>query len=349
MDGENDDVVVTQEMFDQMDTALGFGPDEDTSDAATGDLPADLGESGDSIGDSKPDQPDKPAVSESSQGGSDSPDTWKPETRAQWGTLPQPVRDEILKRENDMKAGFEQIAKIKDSAGFGETVNKLLDPYRSEFEAIGVHPLQQVETMLQVHKMLKGGTPQGKIAVFREFAKDYGIDITTLAGAPQGEGQESSTVARLQSEVDSLKNTHVQRETAERNQRVAETNQRIQAFREDPANRHYDALVGTMTNLIRAGQAKDLRDAYDQAVWLDPTVREEVLKEKAGAETAAREEASRKAATERAAQAARDRKATSVNVRPTNTQRSGGAANPKTGTVDDTLRETLSRIQGRDG
>jgi colicin import membrane protein len=136
-------------------------------------------------------------------------------------------------------------------------------------------------------------------------------------------------------------------EQAEQASRLAESQRRINEFK--VTRPHYEKVVGIMTNLIRAGQAQDLDDSYEQAILLHPETKQEVIREQVEAQRKAEAEAAKATADKAAEQAKRDRRATSTNVRATNTQRGGGAARPTTGTVDDTLRATLDAIRGRDG
>jgi hypothetical protein len=86
-----------------------------------------------------------------------------------------------------------------------------------------------------------------------------------------------------------------------------------------------------MSALLQAGQAKDLADAYEQAVYANPTTRAAVLQQQAAAQ---REEAAKKAQAARAA--------ASVNV----PRRPAMPTAQPIGSMDDTIRETFRRLTG---
>ena len=360
-----DDAEQMESLVEKLGEALNF-PDEPDPDSGTDD-PADPGLPGDPADAPSGDSPGKPALgstgapADAGTGAETTvapgagapaagavPDTWKPEiVNTHWATLPTEVRSEIMRREDDIRRGFEAISGLREAAGFAQRVSQVLAPHLDDMEAAGMHPLEGVDNMLKVHKYLRTAPMAAKIQTFRNFAADYGIDLAALGVAAPDSGAQPSPVEGLRSELQEVKTTLQRRDEAERQARVAESHRRIEAFK---VNRpHYDKVVGIMTNLIRAGQAQDLDDSYEQAILLHPETKEQVIREQVEAARQAEAVAAKAKADQIAEQAKRDRKATSTNVKATNTQRGGGAARPTTGTVDDTLRRTLEAIRGRDG
>jgi hypothetical protein len=107
-------------------------------------------------------------------------------------------------------------------------------------------------------------------------------------------------------------------------------NNEIVKFSSDPSHSHFESVKSDMAGLLQAGLAKDLADAYEQAVWRNPTIRASILAEQ--------QAEAKKGATQKA-QAAKT--AASVNVR---TRPSMPVSQP-IGTMDDTIRSTLRRLQ----
>jgi hypothetical protein len=85
-----------------------------------------------------------------------------------------------------------------------------------------------------------------------------------------------------------------------------------------------------MAALLQAGQAKDLQDAYEQAVWANPQTRTSLI---------AQQQQEAKAKATQTAQAAKQ--AASVNTRA----RPSMPISQPIGTMDDTIRATLRRLQ----
>jgi len=76
----------------------------------------------------------------------------------------------------------------------------------------------------------------------------------------------------------------------------------IKTFAADPKNVHFETVKAHMAALLKGGIAKDLQDAYDQAVYANPQTRSSLLEaktvsdnEKRVAEQKARAEAAKRA------------------------------------------------------
>lgn len=269
------------------------------------------------------------AAATSSEGTSavPAPRTWRPEAAAEWSKLPPVVQAEIAKREEDMFRGLEGY---KADAQTGKAFQQVLSPYNQIFQQYGINPVAQVNNLLQAHYQLAFGSQAEKTALIQRLISDYGVQV---GEAPYVDPQ----VASLQQEIAALKsnlNGMVKgQETAVR----ADLNKQIEAFASDPAHPDFDAVAGDIAQLLRTGQAANLQDAYDKALWLNPATRAKQIER----ETANRAAAAKKEAEEKAAAA---RKATAANV--TTRPKSASAAAPQ-GSFEDTLNATLAAINAR--
>jgi len=58
-----------------------------------------------------------------------------------------------------------------------------------------------------------------------------------------------------------------------------EANNDVETFASEPGHEHFGQVRQIMAGLVREGKAKNLQDAYDQAVWAHPYVRAELLQQ----------------------------------------------------------------------
>jgi hypothetical protein len=246
------------------------------------------------------------------------------------------VQQEVLKREEDMFRGLESY---RTAAGFGQTVHKTLQPYLPILQQYNIDPVQQIAGLMQSHHTLALGTPEQKAGLLLKITKDYGIDLQTLVqmADPNNAPYVDPTVQHLTQTVQTL-----QSELAKQNQqRLTETRAKlsadIDAFAKDGKNLYFSEVANDMAVLIESGVCKTLPEAYEKAVWSNPSTRQREATRLA----AEKAEEDRKAAEARAASV---RKATGANVR--STAKSGRATAP-VGSIDDTLRETMAAIQAR--
>ena len=256
------------------------------------------------------------------------PKTWRPEAAAKFATLPPEVQQEVLKREEDIFKGLESY---KADASIGKALKGIIQPYMQVFQAQGIDPMQQVSGLMRAHVALATGTPEQKQQFFRHLAKEYGVDLDVEA--PYVDPQ----VAGLQKQLSDLQSRLNGREQHEANEARSKLQAEIDSFASDPAHQYFDEVANDIAGLLRSGAAKDLKGAYDKAIWANPITRaKEQARLTADADAKAKAEAA-----ERAKQA---RKATGANVKSSAKAASGTAP---LGSIDDTLNAALVAIKSR--
>lgn len=260
------------------------------------------------------------------------PKTWRQGALSQWASLPAEVRDEVLKREEDMFRGIEQY---KADAGYAKSIKEALTPFMPSLQRYNIDPVQHIGALMKAHHDLALGTPEDKLATFQRLAQDYGIDLGHLA--PEAQPFVDPQVARLQTELREIRSTITNAEQQRQEAVIAENKAKIAAFAGDPAHPHFDKVSSDMAALLQSGAAKTLEDAYERAVWMNPETRAaEVSRQHAEKTKQGLEEAKRKAEEAKRAAAA--------NVR-TSAKSGSGTAAPRS--MDDTLQETLAAINAR--
>lgn len=260
------------------------------------------------------------------------PNTWKKEATAEWAKLPEGIRQEIHRREADFHKG---IGQYKDAAGFGSQMAQELMPYQQTINEKGIHPREIVKTLGSAWNTLVTGTAEAKTALLLQMAKDYGINIaappaegsTATAGAIQDDPRLATALQRLEKLEGHLSTQERQRAEADFAAKVEEVN----AFGVDPKHPHFEAVRTDMGILVETGRAKDLQEAYDKAIWINPEVRASLLAEQ-----------EKERASKAAEQAAAARKAAGANV----IRRGTPPVAAKPGSIEDTLRANLRRMNG---
>jgi hypothetical protein len=261
------------------------------------------------------------------------PKTWRKEAAAEWAALSPTVRAEIAKREQDIFSGLESY---KTDASFGKSVQSVLQPYLPTLRQHGIDPLQQISGLMQAHYNLVTGSPETKIQYLSKIAQDYGVALDQLQ--PAGDQlYVDPAVKDLQSKFNALQSERAAEFQARAAAEQATLVKEIEAFSLDPKNPYFKDVANDMVRLLEAKAAKTLQEAYEQAIWINPSIRsKEIARQQA--------EATTKAAAEETARAEAARKATAVNVKTK--AKSAGAAAPL-GSIDDTLAETLAAIKAR--
>lgn len=107
----------------------------------------------------------------------------RPAAREHWSSLPDPVKAEIVRRENDMQAAMRESADAKNIAyAFRDAVT----PYLPVIQAEGVDPLTAVTNLMQVATTLRMGTAREKAGMIAKMVETYNVDILALDSAIAG-------------------------------------------------------------------------------------------------------------------------------------------------------------------
>lgn len=249
--------------------------------------------------------------------------------KAKWKELPEDVRAEWKKREDDIH----RMMTAKDGdLNFGRTIKQIATPYEAIIRAEGGTVEGAFQDLLNTAYTLRTGTPQQKAKLLADVAQQYGVDLNYLQG-----GQHADPMQSLYAEIQALKQqadpSRIKQELQE--QLVYDkVKSEIDAFAANPKNVHYQAVKSTMGSLMASGRAANLQDAYDMAIWSDPSIRELMLKEQIA------QEADKK----KAEMASKKKAASSVVGSPSLTSPSNKTT-PRS--IEDDLRENLRAIKGK--
>jgi len=254
------------------------------------------------------------------------PNTWKKEVAATWASLPLEARAEITRREADFHKGIEGY---KQAAGFGQAMERVITPHAQTLQTLGITADKAIEQLMAGDHKLRYGSPQEKHEYFAQLARNYGID---MAAVQQVEHTPiDPNIAALQQQVQQLSGYIQNQQSQGQQQEEATLNSEISSFASDPKHSHFESVRGHMAALLQAGQASSLTDAYEQAVWANPTTRALVQ---------AQQQAEQRAEAAKKATAAKT--AASVNTRP----RPSMPVSQPIGSMEDTIRAKLREMQG---
>ena len=253
------------------------------------------------------------------------PNTWKKEVTDLYGTLPEPVRQEIHRREEDFHKG---ISQYKDAAAFGHSLFEDISPHFDVMRQIGGTPKEVVREAVNTWRTLATGSPDQKRDTLLSIARNYGITLAEHADTRYREPSTSPELAPVLQRIAQLEGTITESQRAREEAEHAERVSHAQKFLSDPSREHMEAVFDDVVALVRAGRTPE--QAYEQAIWAHPDTRAKLM---------AKQESERK--QREAAEAAAARKASSANVQ----RRGTPPAAVKPGTMEDTIRQTLRSMQ----
>lgn len=258
------------------------------------------------------------------------PESWGAEKAALWDGLAPEVQEQFLRREEQMKAGFD---KIKGDYEFGRSLRDVYAPYRPLLEAAGVNEAQATQYLLEAHRVLSTSGPAQKAAYFQTLAKQYGVDL----GAEPADSAAPLELRSLQEQVQMLQSTITTREQASLREAQQKVTKEVEAFAGDPANAYFDEVANDIAVILKGSPGISLKEAYDKAVWANPTTR---AKEQAKSQT----ELEKKLRENARLDALKASKAASATIRSRDTGRS---PQEPLGSMEETMQSTLAAMRQR--
>lgn len=208
------------------------------------------------------------------------PTTWKKEYLPLWNKLAmgQPLTPEESKkiadyaghqRENEFKTG---VSTYKAEATAAKELQDAITPFLPELQSAGLTPSSWIKQLGQAHYALAKGTPELKLQVFQELARQYGVPLGAILQNPQ---QVPPIVNDLLGQIQALKEQVTGVTTWRREQETTSLSSEIDKYAKDSVNYpHFEAVRNTMAQLLETGLAPDIPSAYTKAVWMQDDVRE---------------------------------------------------------------------------
>jgi hypothetical protein len=215
------------------------------------------------------------------------PRMWAPEVREKFASLPEDVRNEVLKRETMIDKKLSETASERQIA---QSFISVVEPFDSYFKEAGLNPFQAVNEMLGYGQILKKGTAQQKASLISQIIQNNGVDLTELDNALAAQLSAPKVDPAIQNRLNHLERELQQRDQMSMQHQTSTINSTIDAFANDPKNEFFEDVAGNMIAILNAGMAKDLPDAYEQACWSNENVRKAKLaksQQNAGRVTAA--------------------------------------------------------------
>ncbi|HLO79210.1 MAG TPA: hypothetical protein VK196_22355 [Magnetospirillum sp.] len=202
---------------------------------------------------------------------------WSPTAKAAFAELPPAVQEAVARREQEINQGF---AKLRDFKGLeeysemarqsGTTLKEAFDRYRAAEQALDQNfhaGVAQLCEMYDIHP----------VQLAQDFLRAFGQG----GQMPQGMDPQSQLLARRLHGMEETVRTLI-------SERERQEQEGINAYISDFSQNavYFENVRRDMADLIRAGKAADLQDAYDKACWMNPEIRDLLIKQQAAPQTA---------------------------------------------------------------
>lgn len=226
------------------------------------------------------------------------PEDWPSKDREAFESLPAESKEFLLRRSKEIQADYtrktQEAAELKKQY---EPLNQVVSQFKPFAEQQGMNEHQLVNAWANAQKMLING--QGR-DLLMYLADQYKINL-----GEQPETEQNSEISELRQHISKLESQLGQTVQTVQSSHSAAMEERLNEFANQKDDKgellhpHFDDVMEDMVYLAKvekqAGKTPNVKDLYDRAVWMNPTVREQKLASQREAEAEkARQDAERK-------------------------------------------------------
>jgi hypothetical protein len=220
------------------------------------------------------------------QQGERAPASWRPDIREHWGSLPEPVRAEIQRRETEVARTLQETAEARKTA---EAVMKTIEPYQAFIKAENSNPLQAIDNLMSTAARLRTGTAPELAQLVAGIVSQFGtgrfgngfIEMLDSALSGQTPKQDPQQVAMEQvlnqrlAPVQQMLTQFQQAQLAQQQQATQAAQTEVSTFlqRAEFGNDVREDMADIIEAAQRRGQNISLKDAYKKACMMNDTVR----------------------------------------------------------------------------
>ena len=211
----------------------------------------------------------------------EAPKNWTEDVKKVFDTLPAESQEFMIKRDKEMTSDYtKKTQDLAEQRKNIEALDKVLQPARQNIQATGIGEAEYISRLLNADQALRTNP---KMAL-RQLAQGYGINLSSLEDESESWNDPDPQYAQLMQQNQQIMAELNQFKQQNMQSTVAQTEQTVEQFstKTDAEGKlvhpHFDKVRVKMGNLIDAGEAKGLDDAYAKAVRLDDDLYAEALK-----------------------------------------------------------------------
>ena len=226
--------------------------------------------------------PDNVEASENStESKLEAPKNWSDDVKKVFDTLPAESQEFMIKRDKEMTSDYtKKTQDLAEQRKNIEALDKVLQPARQNIQATGIGEAEYISRLLNADQALRTNP---KMALL-QLAQCYVINLSYLEDESESWNDPDPQYAQLMQQNQQIMAELNQFKQQNMQSTVAQTEQTVEQFstKTDAEGKlvhpHFDKVRVKMGNLIDAGEAKGLDDAYAKAVRLDDDLYAEALK-----------------------------------------------------------------------
>lgn len=213
------------------------------------------------------------------------PQSWKPETREHWATLPPEVKSEIARREREFAVTMQETA---EQRRFAEAVMKTVAPYEHFIKAEGGNHLLAIDSMMSTAARFRTGTAPEVANLVGYLVNQFGVgrfgngfiemlDQALVGQTPQIDPREQAIRAQVEQEIAPVRQFMNELNQAKQQQEMQlqqAAGGEVQGFlaQHEFAMDVKDDMADLIEMASKRGREMSLEEAYDRACRAHPEI-----------------------------------------------------------------------------
>lgn len=213
------------------------------------------------------------------------PQSWKPETREHWASLPPEVKAEVARREREFAVTMQETA---DQRRFADAVMKTIAPYEHFIRAEGGNHLLAIDSMMSTAARFRTGTAPEVANLVGYLVNQFGVgrfgngfiemlDHALVGQTPQVDPREQQIRAKIEQEIAPVRQFMNELNQAKYEQEVQlqqAAGGEVQGFlsNHEFAMDVKDDMADLIEMASKRGRQMSLDEAYDRACRAHPEI-----------------------------------------------------------------------------
>lgn len=217
------------------------------------------------------------------------PSGWDAEEREAFNQAPRKAQEAFIRRETELRRSFQQAS--ERAAHVERTwaeVDQALKPFEQQLGLAGIKPAQAVQQLMKWQQFLESDTDRALV----QLAQSYGRTFGQLAQVEAQQPQVSPEMRALQQQVQQLNGLLNQQQQHKRESEYAAMSAEIQSFcaekdaQGNPLRPYIEHIIDDVLPVLQTLRSAKpqapvralLQEAYEKAIWLNPSTRELEIK-----------------------------------------------------------------------
>ena len=189
-------------------------------------------------------------------------------------------KEYFLRRTKEMESSFtKKNMEFADEIKFLKNFKEKLRPFEPYLKQNNIDPLDAFEKILSTDIRFRTSPTEEKLNLLKQVAYDYGIPLSSQDPDQPIDYQQQAYLDKLYTMEERLNRFEKDKVVSEQNyyQKTIDSFAQSKDENGKPKYPYFEDLKSDMSMLLAAGKAETLEEAYNQSIYLNPSLRNDII------------------------------------------------------------------------